>query len=240
VVLIRILGIDEAGRGSVIGPLVICGLVIDQKDEKKLKKIRVKDSKQLTPKKREELAPKIEKIATHIVVLRVPACKIDANRRRGINLNQIEAIKMAEIINLLEADKAIIDSPGYNTNKFRDYLWSKLNNKNIELVCENYADINYPVVSAASIIAKVDRDANIEELKNKVGHDFGVGYSHDIRTIEFLNKLAERDGGRLPIFVRHTWDTAERIITEHKQLRILNFLKKLVKKESDSQIIVKK
>ena len=233
-VLIKILGIDEAGRGSIIGPLVICGLVIDENDEQNLRKIKVKDSKQLTPKKREELAPKIEKIATHTVILRVPACKIDANRKRGINLNQIEAIKMAEIINLLEPDKAIIDSPDFNTNKFRDYLWSKLDNKNIELICENYADENYPVVSAASILAKVDRDRNIEELKRKVGHDFGVGYTHDARTIEFLNKLAEQDGGRLPMFVRHTWDTAERIMTEHKQLRILNFLKSLVKKKSIS------
>jgi ribonuclease HII len=238
VVLIKILGIDEAGRGSVIGPLVICGLVIDEKDEHKLREIKVKDSKQLTPKKREELAPKIEKIATHIVVLRVPACKIDANRRKGVNLNQIEAIKMAEIINLLEPDKAIIDSPAYNTNKFRDYLWSKLENKNVELACENYADETYPVVSAASIIAKVDRDANIEELKKKVGYDFGVGYPHDAKTIEFLNKLAEQDGGRLPMFVRHTWDTAERIMTEHKQLRVLNFLKSLVKRKPTSSTML--
>lgn len=237
-VLIKILGIDEAGRGSVIGPLVICGLVIDEKDEHKLREIKVKDSKQLTPKKREELAPKIEKIATHIVVLRVPACKIDANRRKGVNLNQIEAIKMAEIINLLEPDKAIIDSPAYNTNKFRDYLWSKLENKNVELACENYADETYPVVSAASIIAKVDRDANIEELKKKVGYDFGVGYPHDAKTIEFLNKLAEQDGGRLPMFVRHTWDTAERIMTEHKQLRVLNFLKSLVKRKPTSSTML--
>jgi len=239
VVLIKILGLDESGRGSVIGPLVICGLQIDEKDERKLKKIKVKDSKQLTPEKRKELVPKIEKIARHIVVLRVPACKIDANRKRGVNLNQIEAMKMAEIINLLEPDRAIIDSPGYNTNKFRDYLWSKLDNKDVELVCENYADCNYPVVSAASIIAKEDRDTNIEELKNKVGHDFGVGYSHDARTIDFLNKLAEQDGGRLPIFVRHTWDTAERIMIEHRQLKILNFFKNLLKKKSSPKIVLR-
>ena len=233
-VLIKILGIDEAGRGCVIGPMVICGLAIEEKDEKKLRKINVKDSKQLTPKKRESLVPKIEKITRNTVILRVPACKIDANRKRGINLNQIEAMKMAEIINLIEPDKAIIDSPGYNTNKFRDYLWSKLENKNVELVCENFADQNYPVVSAASILAKVDRDAQIEELKQKVGYDFGVGYTHDPRTIEFLKKLAEENRGNFPSYVRHTWDTAERITIEHKQLKILNFLRNLVKKKSTS------
>lgn len=231
VVLIKILGIDEAGRGAVIGPLVICGLLIDEKDEEKLKKLQVKDSKLLTPKKREELAPKIEKIATHTVIIRIPPCKIDTNRRRGVNLNQIEAMKMAEIINLLEPDKAILDAPGYNTSKFRDYLWSKLDNKEVKLVCENFADQNYPVVSAASIVAKVNRDEKIEELKKKVGKDFGVGYSHDSRTIEFLNKLAGENRGKLPIYVRHTWDTAERIMNEHHQLRIFKFLKKIIKRK---------
>lgn len=228
--MIRILGIDEAGRGAVVGPLVVCGFLTDEKDEKKLKEIGVKDSKKLTPKRREELAAKIEELGINIVIIRVPSAKIDANRKRGINLNQIEAIKMAEIINLLEPDKAIVDAPSYNTNKFRDYLFSKMENKNIELVSENYADQNYPVVSAASIIAKVNRDEAIEELKQKVGEDFGVGYPHDPRTINFLNKLAENDHGKLPSYVRHTWDTVERIQNEYNQLRILSFFKNLIKK----------
>jgi len=231
VFFLRVLGIDEAGRGAVIGPLVICGLLIDEKDEIKLKKIHVKDSKQLTPKKREELAPKIEEIGVHIVVIRVPSAKIDANRKRGINLNQIEAIKMAEIINLLEPDKAIVDAPSYNTNKFRDYLFSKIENKKLKLISENFADQKYPVVSAASIIAKVNRDEAIDELKKKVGEDFGVGYPHDPRTIEFIKKLVEKKHGILPDYVRHTWDTVERIKNEHSQLRILNFFKKIIKKK---------
>lgn len=229
-ILIKVLGIDEAGRGAVLGPLVLCGLLIDEKDEKKLKAIGVKDSKQLTPKKREELAPKIEEIGSKIVIIRVPSSKIDANRKRGINLNQIEAIKMAEIINFVEPDKVIVDAPSYNTNKFRDYLFSKIENKNVKLISENYADETYPVVSAASIIAKVNRDEAIEELKIKVGEDFGVGYCHDPRTIDFLNKLAEKNHGMLPDYVRHTWDTVERIKNEYNQLRVLNFFKKMIKK----------
>jgi len=230
VILIKIVGIDEAGRGAVLGPLVVCGVLIEDKDEKKLRKLKVKDSKKLTPKKREELAPKIEEIAKYTVVLRVPCCKIDTNRRRGVNLNQIEALKMAEIINLVEPDKAIIDAPSFNTNKFRDYLWSKLDNKNVELVCENFADQNYPVVSAASIVAKVNRDESIEELKKQVGEDFGVGYSHDSRTIEFLNNLAEKNKGKMPVYVRHTWDTVEQIKNRYSQLRIISFFKKIIGK----------
>ena len=229
-ILIKILGIDEAGRGPVIGPLVICGLMVDENGEKKLREIKVKDSKELTPKKREELAPLIERIATHAVILRVQPCKIDNSKKHGINLNKLEALKMIEIINLLEPDKAIIDTPTVNTQKFKDFLWSKVEKKDIELVCENYADKNYPVVSAASILAKVNRDIAIEELKKKVGFDFGVGYSHDKRTIEFLHKLAKENNGKLPNYVRHSWDTAEQITKQYKQMRVLNFFKKMIKK----------
>ncbi|MDI6825748.1 MAG: ribonuclease HII [Candidatus Aenigmarchaeota archaeon] len=227
---LKIIGLCSP-KGAIIGPLVICGLMTDEKNEKKLKEIGVKDSKQLTPKRREGLVKEIEKIATHIVVLRIPACKIDANRKRGINLNQIEALKMAEIINLLEPDKAIVDAPSFNTSKFRDYLLSKIENKNFKLICENYADENYPVVSAASIIAKVNRDENIEELKRKVGFNFGVGYSHDPLTIEFLNKLTKENRGKLPTYVRNTWDTVKRIKKEYSQPRILSFFKQMFKKK---------
>lgn len=224
-----ILGLDEAGRGAVLGPLVICGLAIDEKAEKKLKKLEVKDSKELSPKKREELAPKIEKIATHTIVIRIPSCKIDANRRRGINLNQIEALTMAEIINMVNPEKVIVDSPSYNSNKFKDYLWSKIENKNIKLISENFADKNYPVVSAASIIAKTDRDKKIRELEEKIGEPLGIGYPHDEVTIRFLEKIAEKNNGKMPAYVRQTWDTVEQIKKRYEQKGILSFLKSIIK-----------
>lgn len=226
----RILGVDEAGRGAVIGPLVICGVLVDEKGEEALREIGVKDSKELSPKRREELAEEIEKIASDVVILFVPASKIDANRKRGINLNQIEAIKMAEIINMLEPEKVIVDAPSHSSDKFKNYLISKLRNKEVELVCENFADKNYPVVSAASILAKVERDRRIEELKRKVGFDFGVGYSHDDKTIKFLEKLAKMTRGKMTSYVRKTWDTTIQITSHIKQRRILDFLKKFVKK----------
>jgi len=225
-----VLGIDEAGRGAVLGNLTICGLLIDEKNERKLKTIGVKDSKQLTAKKRESLALEIEKLAKHIVVIHVPAHKIDANRKRGINLNQIEALTMAEIINMVSPKKVIIDSPSYNSNKFRDYLFSKIENKKTQILCENYADKNHPVVSGASIIAKVERDRKIRELEEKIGKPIGVGYPSDNVTIQFLEKLAEKNKGKMPSYVRTTWDTTEQIIRRYEQKGILNFLGKVVKK----------
>ena len=227
----KILGIDEVGRGAVIGPLVLCGLVINENMEKELKKIGVKDSKELSPKKREELAEKIEQIVEHTVVVRVPACNIDDYRKRGINLNQLEAIKMADIVNIVNPDLVIVDAPSNDSStKFRDYFVSKLDNKNVKLICENFADKNYPVVSAASIVAKVDRDKKIEELKKELNYDFGVGYSHDAKTIAFLEKYAQDHNGKMPKNVRTTWDTVVQITKKYKQGGLKSFLGKIIKK----------
>jgi len=223
------MGLDETGRGAVLGPLVICGLVVNEKQEKELRKIGVKDSKLLTPKKREELSEKIERIATHIIILRIPAHKIDANRKKGVNLNKIEAIKMAEIINMVKPDKVYIDAPSYNSNKFTDYLFSKLEDKKMKIIAENYADKKYPVVSAASIIAKVDRDEQIRKLEKELGEPLGVGYPHDEITIKYLEKIARKNKGKMPNYVRKTWDTTKQIVKKYKQKGLVGFLKKVIR-----------
>ncbi|MEM5836491.1 MAG: ribonuclease HII [Candidatus Aenigmatarchaeota archaeon] len=213
-------------KGAIIGPMVIAGVVIDKKDEKKLVKMGVKDSKLLSPKKREDLAEKIEKIAKSIVVLRVQPCKIDSYRARGINLDKIEAMKMAEIIDICKVKKVFVDSLEQNSKKFKELILSFLKNKEVELVVENYLDESLPVVSAASIIAKVNRDEAIEEIKKKEGFDFGVGYSHDQRTIEFLKKLIKERGGNLPSYVRQSWITTQVLKGESSQKKIKDFFKK--------------
>ena len=215
---ILICGLDEAGRGALIGPMVICGVVIDKKDEKKLKKIGVKDSKALTPKKREMLAKKIEKIAKSVIIMRIPACKIFTYRKKyKMKLDALEALKMAQIIDICNADKVYVDSLG-NINskkvgKFEKLIRENLDNKKIKLIVENYADETYPIVSAASIIAKVERDKAIEELKKKVKFDFGVGYSHDVRSIKFLEKIL-KESEEPPSYIRWHWDTVESIATK--------------------------
>ena len=210
--IILICGVDEAGRGALIGPMVIAGVVIEKKDEKKLKAFGVKDSKALSPKKREELAKEIEDIAKNIVVFRVPACKIFSYSKEKIKLDELEAIKVAQLIELLDAKKFYIDSLGNVDSKPGRFekLIRKNMDKKVELIVENKADERYPVVSAASIIAKVERDKAIEELKRKVKFDFGVGYSHDARTIEFLEKVF-LEYEKKPSFIRWHWDTVEHV-----------------------------
>jgi len=204
---------------------VVAGVVIDEQDEKKLKELGVKDSKQLSPKKREQLAVEIEKIAKSVFILRVPACKIDTYRSEGINLDKIEAMKIAEIITSCEANTVFVDSLGVNSKKFHNKILELIPQNEAELIIENYADETYTVVSAASIIAKVERDSAIKELKEKVGFDFGVGYSHDKRTIKFLEKLIQKNKN-LPPYVRESWVTTQILKENSFQKKLKNFFKK--------------
>lgn len=202
--------------------MVIAGVTIDKKDEKKLRALGVKDSKLLSPKRREELAKEIEKIAKNIVVMRVQPCKIDSYREQGINLDKIEAMKIAQIIDMSEG-KVFVDSLEQNTKRFKELIVSFLQNKKRDLVVKNYLDESVPVVAAASIISKVERDRAIEEIKRKVGYDFGVGYSHDKRTIEFLKKIL-KEKGEFPPYVRRTWITAKLLQEESWQKKLKDFI----------------
>ncbi|RME55201.1 ribonuclease HII [Candidatus Woesearchaeota archaeon] len=184
--IMRVCGIDEAGRGPVIGPLVIAGVVADGKAKQKLIEIGVKDSKKIAPKKREQMFNTIKSIVNDYYVLIVKPDEIDeALNSQTLNLNWLEAIKSAMIVNKLKPEKVILDAPSNNIKAYTDYFRIYLKNKDIDIVCEHKADETYPEVSAASILAKVTRDNEIEKLKQKYG-DFGSGYPSDPKTKEFL------------------------------------------------------
>lgn len=218
-----ILGIDDAGRGPVIGPMVLAGCLIDAETEKELKKLGVKDSKQLTQKRREVLAEKIKELAeTFEIVLAYPE-EIDGKNHDGVNLNALEAIKMAEIINRINKGyskiKVVIDCPSVGIEKWKDFLKTKIDNlSNLEIVCEHKADINHVAVSAASILAKCVREIEIGKLKEKYGDEIGSGYCSDPLTIRFLEKNSRKhkDDG---IF-RKTWETWKNICGESEQKKL--------------------
>ncbi|MBI2084595.1 MAG: ribonuclease HII [Candidatus Aenigmarchaeota archaeon] len=218
-------GIDEAGRGAVLGPLVVAGVTIEKNSEKKLKALGVKDSKELTPKKREELFQYIESTAKDTFVLKVAPCRIDTYRKNGVNLDKIEAMKMAEIIDFSSNSIIYVDSLTHNPGKFKALIKSFVKNKNAEMVVENYMDESVIAVSAASIVAKVHRDREIEELKRQVGFDFGVGYPHDALTIQFIEKLIQDSKGKeLPDFVRKSWVTTEMLQERSWQKKLKEFV----------------
>lgn len=204
----KVLGIDEAGRGPVIGPMVMVGFLIEEEVEEELRKMGVKDSKQLTPEEREELAEELRKMGKVFVKLIHP-WQIDAE-----NLNRLERNVARAIIMEAKPDRVIID--GFERN-----LEKKLGVKGVEIVAEPKADERYPVVSAASIIAKVTRDRMIEKLKRRYG-EFGTGYPSDERTVKFLEELI-REEKKIPDFVRKSWETTRRIIEKEEQRTLDEF-----------------
>jgi ribonuclease HII len=207
-------GIDEAGRGPVIGPMVMAGVLIDEGQSAQLKKLGVKDSKLLSPEQRNELFDKIISIVKDYEVKITPAEEIDsALNTPGFNLNWLEATKSSEIINRLMPDKAIVDCPSVNTEAYSAYLKKKLLKKETKLVAEHKADVKYPVVSAASIIAKVTRDREIEKLRQVHG-DFGSGYPSDEKTSKFL-----KENHHLPIF-RKSWQPWKDVASQKKQRKL--------------------
>ncbi len=205
-----ICGIDEAGKGPLLGPLVICGVIIHPQDVQKLVDIGVKDSKHLTPKKREELFPKIKTIIKDYMITIVEPREIDrAVESETLNLNWMEAIKTAIIVNYLKPDKAIIDCPSTNIKAYTDYIKNFLK-QDTELQLEHNAE-RFPVVAAASILAKVTRDSEIEKLKLKYG-DFGSGYPSDKKAQDFLKE----NWKNYPELFRQSWASYKKVANQTK------------------------
>ena len=216
-----ICGIDEAGRGPVIGPLVMAGVLIKEKDESKLSDIGVKDSKLLTKQQRNALYDKIIKIVKKYKIIITEPEEIDkaVKGENNLNLNWLEADKSAEIINDLNPEKAIIDCPSNNISKYKNYLFKKIKIKDLNLILEHKADINYPVVAAASIIAKVTRDNEIEKIKKKIKVDFGSGYPADPVTREFL----EKNHHKYQKIFRKSWYSYSVLENKKKQKKLFDF-----------------
>jgi len=192
-------GVDDAGRGSVLGPLVIAGISIEQKNIKQLLKIGVKDSKQLSPQLREKLYEQILSLVEGYHVAKIPPKTIDKSVSNNL-LNQLEANYMAKVIKKLQANSSYVDSCDVNSKRFGLYISNLA--KTGKIISSHHADRKYPVVSAASIIAKVNRDREIEKLRKN--HALGSGYPSDPKTMKFIKEWVSQNGD-VPVFVRKSW-----------------------------------
>ena len=210
----RIAGIDEAGRGPVIGPLVIAGIVIEPSQEDALIEWGVRDSKQLTPRRRETLEQRILQLANQVEILEISAKEIDTQRLQKRSLNILEAQWMAQVLNRLNWDIAYVDASDVNAERYGRQISAQLKTKN-KVVSEHKADSAYPVVAAASVLAKVRRDMRIREFHRHYG-DFGSGYPNDPKTRKFLLDWI-RTHNTFPDIVRKTWETARNISAVHRQ-----------------------
>ncbi|MFX0077306.1 MAG: ribonuclease HII [Candidatus Hermodarchaeota archaeon] len=218
-------GIDEAGRGPVIGPMVICGVCFNKSNLIALNKIGVKDSKKLSAAKRSELAKIIKNNCTSYKTLIIDAQEIDAREKKRITLNKLEEIKIAEILNELKPDIIYIDAADINEERFKQSITRRLEYSPKKIISKHKADDLYPIVSASSIIAKDLRDTFIEDLHKKYGY-FGSGYPSDVRSIEFLRGWI-KEKKAIPHFARRTWETTKKIVREElSNTKITDFVQK--------------
>lgn len=212
-----ICGVDEAGRGPVLGPMVVAAVAIE--DDAPLRRMEVRDSKKLTPARREELATKIKESC--IVEFQVIShSDIDA-RGPKTSLNELEAAVFATLIDRIKADQVFVDACDVNERHFSQMVSGRLNYRP-RMVCEHKADDNYPVVAAASIIAKTNRDRIVSEIQVEIGQEIGSGYSSDPMTIAFLQKWI-KEKGDLPPYTRRSWATAKEALSSSKNAKLTDW-----------------
>lgn len=190
------IGVDEAGRGPVIGPLVVCAFA--SISQSSLRELGVKDSKDLSPKKREELFEILSEMPHRVVVC--PPERID----NSDNLNHLEVELFAEALAAMPDGQIMLDACDVDAQRFARNV-SALSKR--ECMAEHKADENHPEVSAASIIAKVTRDRIVRELSEEIGVDLGSGYPSDPKTKKAVIELVK--GERPHDCLRWSWKTVE-------------------------------
>jgi ribonuclease HII len=211
-----IIGVDEAGRGCIIGPMVICAAAINPLEEYKMKELGVKDSKKLTPHQRERLYPKVAHMCKYSCT-KVTAQELNVLMEKH-TLNEIEAMKIAQLIDslALPGATAYVDSPDNVPAKFAKRVEKYMKTRH-RLVSANKADDLYLIVGAASIIAKVTRDREIEKIKKELGIDFNSGYTSDLVTQDYIRRRGEFPA-LLP-YLRKKWST----LRKERQKKLSDF-----------------
>ncbi len=203
----RIMGIDEAGRGPVMGPLVIAGVICENQQE--LKALGVQDSKRLSPQRRRGLALEIQRVA-ETKVLVVGAAELDS-ALDDVSLNLLEARYFAQLVGEMAPDEVIVDCADTSERRFRTLVLRHVGYE-LPMRAEHRADDKYPVVSAASIVAKVKRDEEMKRIGAELGGSVGSGYPHDPETIAFLEAWV-RVHREMPPHVRTSWKTSRDLMS---------------------------
>lgn len=206
-----ICGVDEAGRGCVLGSLVVTAVLFDTEE---LSVLPVADSKKLSKKKRDILEQDIQALAEEVSTIELSAEDINEFHRQGKTLNEMEVIAFTRALNGLNKnpEQIYIDAADVIPGRFRDNILKnyKLSDTDIDLISEHKADENYPVVAAASIVAKVTRDNIMAELAPVSGYG-------DKNTVKWM-KDYYIENGELPTGTRYFWKTADRVIREAKKV----------------------
>jgi ribonuclease HII len=194
----------------LLGPIIVAGVCVNKKLISEMVEKGIKDSKLLSPKKREVLFGRVISVAESICVCRINIEDIDFHVFKN-NLNLLEAEAMAITIRNMKSDTAYVDSCDVNPSRYQRTIRTFLKRNNTKLVSMHQADRLNVVVSGASIIAKVMRDSEISKIRIKYG-DVGSGYPSDKKTIKFVKEWF-RQNNEIPPFARKSWKPAQMIVS---------------------------
>lgn len=209
-------GVDEAGRGSIIGPLVVAGISIRESKIGRLQEIGVKDSKALSPKARARLFGEIMKVADSVCIRKLNPAQVDGSVSLH-GLNRLEAKAMASVINNIGADEVYVDCCDINPERYRGYVEQHLT-CSPKVHSMHHADSISAVVSAASIVAKITRDKEIQLIRRKY-RSIGSGYPSDEQTMRFIRRWVTRNGSA-PEFARKSWKPLRLMLDSMAQCRL--------------------
>ena len=199
----------------MLGPLVVAGVCFT--NDEFINNLGVKDSKKHTPKRREFFETIIKKQAVAYEILVISASDID-DMRKVMTMNEIEVFAFTKIIKKLKPDLCYVDAADVNESRFGHSISQHLSKKT-EIISKHKADDLYPIVSAASILAKTRRDEEMkhiaETLEKRINKPLGSGYPADPITKTFLEKWVNTYG-KLPPHTRKSWNTAKTIMNIYK------------------------
>jgi ribonuclease HII len=198
-------GIDEAGRGPVLGDMVVAGVASTPGVFEDLARLGVRDSKLLSPSRRLSLYKSIISQSAVVVVVYIPPIRLDRE-----NLNTLEEKAVVRILSVVS--RAISENVSEISVFIDEIKGRRANIENsirglfqrpVNVIMEPHADSKYTPVAAASIVAKVSRDLNLKTLRSLLG-DFGSGYITDPSTKRWvLDYYASHR--EPPLFIRRSW-----------------------------------
>lgn len=213
----RSFGVDEAGKGPVLGPMVaacVVGPPSSVPDE-------IDDSKRIPPDRREELAAAIqEHEALSVGIATVEVHRIDDPATDMTSLTvtaHADAIADAAVTTL----EGTVDAGEVDAHRFGRRVATACADRDVAVTARHGADESNDLVSAASVIAKVERDTAIAEIAAAYG-DIGSGYPADPRTRQFLADFV-RESGALPDCARRTWQTSRDVLAAAEQGTLTDF-----------------
>ncbi len=202
------LGIDEAGRGAWLGPLVVGAVAVPRSSLDELAATGARDSKKLSAARREAILARLEAVGTVRSIAAAPD-EIDRHVAQG-HLNALEARLFGALARPFAPAEARVDACDVNARRFGAAV-ARHAGPGIRVVARHHADALDPLVGAASIVAKVRRDRAVAALARELGSEIGSGYPSDRITVAFVREFLA-DARAVPSWLRGSWAPTRRAL----------------------------